>query len=93
MPLFVPAALALGFDEERLVWFAVIMAINLQTAFISPPVGFSLFYLQSVKPDEVKTSDIHMGAWPFVAVQLVVLLLVVAFPDTVLWLVRLTGVD
>jgi tripartite ATP-independent transporter DctM subunit len=93
MPLFVPAALALGFTEEMMVWFGVVMAINLQTAFISPPVGFSLFYLQSVKPDDVKTSDIHMGAWPFVAIQVAVLLIVIAFPDTVLWLVRATGLD
>ncbi len=93
MPLFVPAAIALGFTEEMMVWFGVVMAINLQTAFISPPVGFSLFYLQSVKPEEIKTSDIHMGAWPFVAIQIAILLIVIAFPDTVLWLVRATDLN
>jgi tripartite ATP-independent transporter DctM subunit len=84
MPLFVPAATVLGID---LVWFAVVMAVNLQTAFISPPVGFSLFYLQSVAPKEVKTSQIHRGAIPFMIIQLIVLVLVILFPQTVTWLV------
>jgi len=86
LPLFVPAAQVLGID---LVWFGVVMGINLQIAFISPPVGFSLFYLQSVAPKEVRTRDIHMGAFPFMALQLVVLALVIAFPETVRWLVDL----
>jgi tripartite ATP-independent transporter DctM subunit len=84
MPLFVPAAEALGID---LTWFAIVMALNLQTAFISPPVGFSLFYLQSAAPKEVTTLDIHRSALPFVAIQLVVLLLVILFPETVTWLI------
>jgi tripartite ATP-independent transporter DctM subunit len=87
MPLFVPAATALGID---LVWFAVVMAVNLQTAFISPPVGFSLFYLQSVAPKEVRTIEIHRGAVPFMILQLVVLVLVMLFPQTVTWLVQLS---
>jgi tripartite ATP-independent transporter DctM subunit len=85
MPLLVPAAVALNID---MVWFGVVMAINLQTAFISPPVGFSLFYLQSVAPKEVKTSEIHNGAWPFMVLQIIVLILVIAFPQTVRWLVN-----
>jgi tripartite ATP-independent transporter DctM subunit len=85
MPLLVPAAQALGLD---MVWFGVIMAINLQTAFISPPVGFSLFYLQTVAPKEVSTIDIHRSALPFMALQVVVLLIVIAFPQTVSWLVN-----
>jgi len=88
MPLFVPAAHALGID---MVWFGVVMAINLQTAFISPPVGFSLFYLQSVAPKEVKTSDIHNAAWPFMAIQVVILIIVIAFPQTVTWLVGMAA--
>lgn len=88
MPLFVPAALALGVD---LVWFSVMMAINLNIAFISPPVGFSLFYLQSVAPPEVKTSDIHMGALPFMGLQLVGLIVVMLVPGTVTWLVQQVG--
>jgi len=84
MPLFVPAATLLGID---LAWFAVVMAINLQTAFISPPVGFSLFYLQSVAPKEVKTIQIHRGAIPFMVIQLIILVVVMIFPQTVTWLV------
>lgn len=87
MPLLVPAAQQLGLD---MVWFGVVMAINLQTAFISPPVGFSLFYLQSVVPKEVRTIDIHKSAIPFMALQFAVLLLVMAFPQTVRWLVDLS---
>ncbi len=87
LPLFVPAAQQLGID---MVWFAVVMAINLQIAFISPPVGFSLFYLQSVAPPDLKTSDIHRSAFPFMALQLIVLILVLLFPQTVRWLVDLS---
>jgi tripartite ATP-independent transporter DctM subunit len=86
MPLLVPAAQKLGID---MVWFGVVMAINLQTAFISPPVGFSLFYLQSVAPKEVTTVDIHKSALPFVVLQVIMLFLVMAFPQTVRWLVDL----
>jgi TRAP-type mannitol/chloroaromatic compound transport system permease large subunit len=72
------------------VWFAIVMAINLQTAFISPPVGFSLFYLQRTAPKEVSTADIHKSALPFVAIQIVVLLIVIFYPQTVRWLVDLS---
>lgn len=85
MPLLVPAAQALGID---MVWFGVVMALNLQTAFISPPVGFSLFYLQSVAPKTITTREIHRSALPFMAIQLVVLVVVMVFPQTVSWLVE-----
>lgn len=88
MPLFVPAASALGID---LVWFGVVMALNLQIAFISPPVGFSLFYLQSVAPKEVPTSEIHRSAFPFMALQVIALIVVIAFPQTVRWLIEISG--
>jgi tripartite ATP-independent transporter DctM subunit len=88
MPLFVPAANALGID---MVWFGVMMAVNLQMAFISPPVGFSLFYLQSVAPKELPTSEIHKSAVPFMALQGIVLLLIILFPQTVRWLVDLSA--
>ncbi|OKH24538.1 C4-dicarboxylate ABC transporter [Hydrococcus rivularis NIES-593] len=84
IPLLVPAAQALGID---LVWFGVVIAINLQTAFISPPVGFSLFYLQSVAPKEVSTLEIHKSAIPFMILQVIVLIVVITFPQTVRWLV------
>jgi tripartite ATP-independent transporter DctM subunit len=88
MPLFIPAAQALDIVGPEMVWFAVMMAINLNMAFISPPVGFSLFYLQSVAPPEVKTSDIHRGALPFMALQAVGLIIVMVWPDSVTWLVN-----
>jgi tripartite ATP-independent transporter DctM subunit len=88
MPLFVPAAQALGID---MVWLAVVFAINLQTAFISPPVGFSLFYLQTTAPKEVTTADIHKGALPFMVLQLIALIIVLAFPQTVTWLIDLSA--
>jgi tripartite ATP-independent transporter DctM subunit len=88
MPLFVPSMALLGFTNSQIVWFAVMMAINLNMAFISPPVGFSLFYLQSVAPPEVETRDIHLGALPFMVLQGVALILVMIFPGTVTWLVE-----
>ncbi|RME10551.1 MAG: TRAP transporter large permease subunit, partial [Ardenticatenia bacterium] len=88
MPLFVPAAMQLGVD---LVWFGVMMAINLNMAFISPPVGFSLFYLQSVAPEEVETIDIHKGAIPFMFLQGAALIITILFPQTVTWLVQAAG--
>ena len=88
MPLLVPAAQALNID---MVWFGVVMAVNLQTAFISPPVGFSLFYLQSVAPKEVSTLDIHKSAIPFIILQFIVLLIVIAFPQTVRWLIDISA--
>jgi tripartite ATP-independent transporter DctM subunit len=88
MPLLVPAARELGVD---LVWFGVMMAVNLNMAFISPPVGFSLFYLQSVAPPEVKTIDIHKGALPFMGLQAIALIIVILFPQTVQWLVEMAN--
>lgn len=88
MPLFVPAMDLLGIDK---LWFSIVMAINLQTAFISPPVGFSLFYLQSTAPKEITTLDIHRSAIPFVLIQIVILILVIAFPQTVTGLVNISN--
>ncbi len=83
VPIFVPAMEALNFTQDEIIWFTVLMAINLNMAFISPPVGFSLFYLQSVAPKEVRTSDIHKGAIPFMVLQGVAMVLVMIFPQTV----------
>jgi len=70
----------LGFTQIETIWFTVLMAVNLNMAFISPPVGFSLFYLQSVAPPEVKTADIHKGAIPFMVLQGFALVLLGVFP-------------
>ena len=84
LPLLVPAAKLLGID---LVWFAVLMAMNLQTSFLTPPFGFSLFYLRGVAPEEVKTTEIYRGALPFIGIQLVALIVVAMFPEVVTWLI------
>ncbi|MGB1252286.1 MAG: TRAP transporter large permease, partial [Candidatus Promineifilaceae bacterium] len=84
MPLFVPAMSELGFTEDQVVWFSVMMAINLNMAFISPPVGFSLFYLQSVAPPEVETRDIHLGALPFMVLQGIALIITMLWQQSVI---------
>lgn len=80
VPIFVPAMQELGFTNIEKIWFSVLMAVNLNMAFISPPVGFSLFYLQSVAPPEVKTADIHKGAIPFMVLQGIALVILGVFP-------------
>jgi len=80
VPIFVPAMELLQFTDQEKVWFAVLMAVNLNMAFISPPVGFSLFYLQSVAPPEVKTADIHKGALPFMGLQILALFVLALVP-------------
>jgi TRAP-type mannitol/chloroaromatic compound transport system permease large subunit len=74
---------ALGFTTQDRIWFTVLMAVNLNMAFISPPVGFSLFYLQSVAPKEVLTADIHKGALPFMVLQGIALAVFAWFPGIV----------
>lgn len=91
VPIFVPAMAELGFTEAELVWFAMLMAINLNMAFISPPVGFSLFYLQSVAPPEVKTADIHKGAIPFMVLQGIALVIIGVFDEIVFTSMRIFG--
>ncbi|MBP0628075.1 MULTISPECIES: TRAP transporter large permease subunit [unclassified Cupriavidus] len=80
VPLVGPVADKLGID---LIWFGVLLAVNMQTSFMHPPFGFSLFYLRSVAPREVKTSDIYWGAVPFVAIQLIMVALIIVFPGLV----------
>jgi len=69
-------------------WFGVMIAMNLQTSFLTPPFGFSLFYLKGVCPPEVRTAHLYRGAVPFIAIQLVALLVVILFPGTVTWHLR-----
>ncbi|WP_298814210.1 TRAP transporter large permease subunit [uncultured Roseibium sp.] len=68
------------------VWFAVLIALNLQTSFLTPPFGFALFYFRSVAPAEIRTSDIYVAVIPFVAIQLLALAVVIAFPVLATWL-------
>jgi len=85
LPLLLPSARQL-LGPEALLWFGVLIGANLQTSFLSPPFGFALFFLRGVAPDEVSTQSIYRGAWPFIGVQLAVLLLIVCFPPLVNWL-------
>jgi TRAP-type mannitol/chloroaromatic compound transport system permease large subunit len=62
------------------LWFAILIALNLQTSFLTPPFGFSLFYLKGVAPPNVKTTDIYQGVIPFITLQILVLISVVVFP-------------
>ena len=85
IPLLVPAARLLGID---LVWFGVMVGMNLQTSFLTPPFGFALFYLRGVAPKEIRTTQIYRGALPFFVIQLIGLLLIIFFPEIVTVLVR-----
>jgi len=81
IPLVAPPLLMMGFDP---VWLGILMAINLQTSFLTPPFGFSLFYLRGVADESIKTTDIYKGVIPFIIIQLLVLLMVVLFPFVIL---------
>ena len=83
VPIVGPVLLAMGLDP---VWLGIMIAINLQTSFLTPPFGFALFYLRGVAPPSVTTAQIYRGAIPFVAIQLLALLLIAAFPELVTWL-------
>lgn len=80
VPLLLPVAHKLGIDP---VWFGVMIGMNLQTSFLTPPFGFSLFYLKSVTPKSVRTVDIYKGAIPFIALQLVMVVAIYVFPNLV----------
>ena len=80
IPLLVPAAEALGIN---LVWFGVMLGMNVQTSFLTPPFGFALFYLRGVAPPDVTTGQIYRGVIPFIAIQLLALLLITLFPELV----------
>jgi tripartite ATP-independent transporter DctM subunit len=77
VPLLLPAVNALGIDP---LWFAILISLNLQTSFLTPPFGFALFYLRGIAPPELKTTDIYRGVIPFILIQLSVLALVYIFP-------------
>jgi tripartite ATP-independent transporter DctM subunit len=77
VPLLYPIAQILGID---LTWFAILIAMNLQTSFLTPPFGFSLFYLKGVAPPEIKTMDIYKGVIPFILLQMMVLGSILLFP-------------
>ena len=83
VPVVTPIFLALGID---LIWVGILIALNLQTSFLTPPFGFSLFYLKGVAPPQVTTAQLYRGIVPFVIIQLAFLLAVLLFPELVTWL-------
>ena len=86
VPIFVPVIVALGYDP---VWFGVLFCMNMQVSYLSPPFGPAAFYLKGVAPPEISLQDIFAGLWPFIILQLIGLMLVLAAPEIALWLPRL----
>jgi TRAP-type mannitol/chloroaromatic compound transport system permease large subunit len=83
VPLITPIAEALGFDP---IWFAILVMVNLQISFLTPPFAYSIFYLKGITPPEVKTTDIYRGVVPFVGLQIVGLSLCIIFPVLITYL-------
>ena len=83
VPIVGPVLLSMGLDP---VWLGIMIAINLQTSFLTPPFGFALFYLRGVAPPEITTGQIYRGVIPFVGIQIFTLLILAVFPDLVTWL-------
>jgi len=88
VPLVAPPLIVLGVDP---IWLAILMALNLQTSFLTPPFGFALFYLRGAAPDEVQTLDIWRGALPFIGLQIVLIIAVAAIPALATWLPSLSA--
>lgn len=93
VPVFLPIVLRLDFGDhvptrDVAYWFATLLAINLQTSFLTPPLGFALFYLKGASPPEVSVQSIYLGVLPFVLLQLTGLAIVLVFPDVALWMPR-----
>jgi tripartite ATP-independent transporter DctM subunit len=88
LPLFIPYFIAQGVD---MVWLAAIICIVLQTSFLTPPVGWSLFFLRGVAPASVATQDIYRGVWPFIWIQMVAAVVVLLFPAIATWLPTAIG--
>src|SRR5688572_15010576 len=97
LPVFVPILAKLNFADHLgnagffMCWFGTLVAVNLQTSFMTPPFGATLFYLKGTVPAGVTMADVYRGMWPFVAIQILGLLLCLAFPDIILWLPRKAG--
>jgi len=90
IPLLAPVASKLGID---LVWFGVLLCVNMQTSFMHPPFGFALFYLRGIAPREVKSSDIYWGAMPWVGMQLILVVIVIYWPSSVTYWINTAKVD
>ncbi len=95
LPVFAPLIGTLDFGDhvpkaDIVYWFLILLAVNLQTSFLTPPFGFALFYLKGIAPKEIKIQSIYLGIIPFVIIQLIGLILVMIFPQLALWLMHFT---
>jgi TRAP-type mannitol/chloroaromatic compound transport system permease large subunit len=88
VPLFLPVFVSQGVD---LVWLAMLICVNLQTSFLTPPFGWALFFLKGVAPPEVTTRHIYLGVIPFIMMQVLAVVLVFFFPAIALWLPKAIG--
>jgi TRAP-type C4-dicarboxylate transport system permease large subunit len=86
-PLYIPlvASLDLGFDNQ-LIWYGILYTITCQIAYITPPFGYNLFLMRSLAPDEISLGDIYRSIWPFAAMMLLTIILLMIFPQIALWL-------
>jgi TRAP-type mannitol/chloroaromatic compound transport system permease large subunit len=97
LPVFAPILAKFNFADHLgdktffMAWFGTLVAVNLQTSFMSPPFGATLFYLRGTVPAGISMSDIYRGMYPFIAIQVAGLLLCIYFPSIVLWLPKVTG--
>ncbi|MDA9181275.1 TRAP transporter large permease subunit [Gammaproteobacteria bacterium] len=83
IPVVAPILLSMGIDP---VWLGILIAINLQTSFLTPPFGFAIFYLKSVIPKDIRTVDIYKGVIPFIAIQIITIILIIIVPEITTWL-------
>jgi tripartite ATP-independent transporter DctM subunit len=93
LPVFAPLVVNLDFGdhvarEHMIYWFIILMAVNLQTSFLTPPFGFALFYLKGIAPKEIRIQSIYLGIIPFVLLQVTALVVVILYPGVALWLMR-----
>ena len=83
VPVVAPVLLAMGIDP---IWLGILIAINLQTSFLTPPFGFAIFYLKSVIPKEINTLEIYKGVIPFILIQVITIIIIVLYPELTTWL-------
>jgi tripartite ATP-independent transporter DctM subunit len=86
MPIFVPIVVDMGYSP---IWFGILFCMNMQISYLSPPFGPAAFYLKGVTPPEISLQDIYAALWPFMGLQVIGISIVLAFPETALWLPRL----
>jgi TRAP-type mannitol/chloroaromatic compound transport system permease large subunit len=87
VPIFLPVATSLGFNP---LWFGLLICLNLQMSFLTPPFAYAIFFVKGAAPAEVKTWDIYRGVIPFVCLQALAVFLCIIFPEIILWLPRIT---